>query len=81
LTSLQGLENLKSIGGSLYILYNFFLTSLQGLENLRLIGSNLGIYDNVELCTSDAEAFADQVLDARGIGGDIYIEDNKDCAP
>ena len=49
LTSLSGLENLTSIGGSLYIDYNPALTSLSGLENITSVGGVLTIYGNTAL--------------------------------
>jgi hypothetical protein len=46
LTSLTGLDNVISIGGSLWIIGNHVLTSLTGLENVTSIGANLIIFDN-----------------------------------
>ena len=79
LTSLKGLDNLTSAEWTVKIWDNDSLTTLEGLENLTFIGGDLMILNNVELCTSIAEALRDQVLDAGGIGGLIDIHDNKVC--
>jgi hypothetical protein len=49
LTSLSGLENLTSVGGSLGIFLNNVLTSLSGLEKLTSVGSNIEILSNAVL--------------------------------
>lgn len=80
LTSLAGLQNLFTIGESLFISQNQSLTSL-GLNNLSSVaGYFFQIHDNQALCTYLAEELRDQVLTSGGIGGNIYIFDNKDCA-
>src|SRR5690606_39665155 len=49
LTSLNGLSNLTSVGGFLYIEYNQNLTNLDGLSNLTSIGADLVIKNNSSL--------------------------------
>ena len=83
LTGLSGLKNLTSIGWGLWIWQNDALTRL-GLDRLCTVDSELSnsgfiIENNTALCTNLAEALRDQVLDCNGIGGSIFIDDNKDC--
>ncbi len=49
LTSLQGLENVTSVGGYFGISYNSGLTSLQGLVSLETVGGSLSIFENSTL--------------------------------
>lgn len=49
LETLQGLNNLKRVGGYLGITYNSQLKSLEGLEGLQTIVENLSIHANPEI--------------------------------
>ncbi|MEP5340635.1 MAG: hypothetical protein ABJL44_12895 [Algibacter sp.] len=49
LTGLLGLENLSSVGETMYVENNDLLTSLEGLGNLILVGRDLRIWDNASL--------------------------------
>ncbi len=74
LSSLTGLNNLRSVGLWLIIAQNNSLTSLTGLDNLRCVKS-LHINSNVELCTYLAEEIRDQITT-----DSTFIEGNKDCS-
>jgi hypothetical protein len=78
LTSLAGLYRLTSVGNNLFIIDNHALTTL-GMASLQKVGSDFKIYDNPMLCNSLAEELMNQVLAADGIGGEIFIERNKEC--
>src|SRR5690606_30451898 len=53
LTNLDGLSNLTSVGGYLYISSNSSLTNLDGLSNLTSVGGFLFIYSNSNLTNLD----------------------------
>jgi hypothetical protein len=78
LTSLSGLENITSIGGYLIIDNNNALTFL-GMAALQRIDGYFSIKNNVLLCNFLVEELRDQVLAGGGIGGGVYIKNNKDC--
>ena len=78
LKSLSGLENIASVGGDLWIWNNQALTAL-GMADLQRVDLDLQISGNTKLCTSMAEQLRDQVQSRSGIGGQIYIGDNKTC--
>ena len=65
LTSLSGLEGLKSIGGKLEIRNNDSLTSLEALNNIQRISGNLEIEDNDALCDTDVANFIDSLSAAQ----------------
>lgn len=76
LKSLEGLDQLKSVGGDLQISENNSLTEL-GLGKLAHVGDYFEVFSNAVLCDSAGEALRDQVLAAEGIGGeDIHIASN-----
>ena len=86
LENLYGLNNLKSVGGGLTIVNNNALRSL-GFDSLFSVGNDLSrdsnhfnINSNLELCNYHAEDLRDQVLNGAGIGGEITIQDNRDCS-
>ncbi|GAP42979.1 protein containing Por secretion system C-terminal sorting domain [Lentimicrobium saccharophilum] len=54
LSSLEGLDNVISVGGDLFIGYNYALTSLSGLDNLITIGGLLSISANDALTSLSA---------------------------
>jgi len=70
LISLTGLNNLNSIGGGLFIIYNDALTSLAGLDNLDSIGGYLWIESN------DALTGLSDINNLTHIGGGLYIHTN-----
>ena len=68
--SLEGLENLTTIGGGLGISGNKYITNLAGLENLTSIGGSLSIGANAALTSlSGLESLT-------SVGGDLYIYSN-----
>ncbi len=77
LRSLSGLENITSVA-SLSIWGNPALTAL-GMSGLQRVDRDFVIEDNPLLCTSLAEELMNQVLAGGGIGGTIYISNNKEC--
>jgi hypothetical protein len=78
LTTLTTLGNVTSVSGDLVIKFNNALTSL-GMNALLSVGGNYNITDNPILCTSLAEELMNRVLATGGIGGEIFIERNKNC--
>jgi hypothetical protein len=68
---LTPLENIRHIGGSLFIGDNDMLKSLAGLENLETIDSGLHIYDNFTLTDINGLSGLEQV------GNLISIDSNK----
>jgi hypothetical protein len=66
LTSLTGLENLVSVGGSLNISYSSNLASLNKLENLTSIGGDLTITHNSQLSYCEIEAVCNYLADSSG---------------
>ncbi len=71
ITNLQGLAQITSIGGDLFLFYNTNLTSLAGLENLSYVGGNLSIWNCHALENLDALAGLTQ------IGGSLEIVNNN----
>ena len=72
LTTLAGLEELRTIGGHLDIIGNEVLTSIAGLANLQGLGGNLRIAANPLLRTSLADALVER-LNAAGFEGDVLV--------
>ena len=68
--NLDGLANLTSVGGHLYINHNPALTNLDGLASLTSVGGYLYITDNAALTNLDGLA------NLTSVGGDLYIYDN-----
>lgn len=64
ISNLEGLQNIKSIGGNLYIHYNGAIISLKGLDNLTLIEGDLGIVSN------------SKITDFEGLNGLIEVTGN-----
>ena len=54
---------------ALMVWNNDSLKRIGGFKSLESVGDDLVTWDNLELCTSLAEALRDQLLDAGGIGG------------
>src|SRR5690606_7953930 len=75
-TNLDGLNNLTSIGGGLYIDSNPNLTNLDGLSNLTSVGGYLYIQSNSSLTDISGLQNIDpaSILPAIGLG--LYIVDN-----
>lgn len=71
LTSLQGLENLESIGGTLALDKNISLTSLNGLEQLKSIGGGFIILFNNSLIDLSS------LENLESIGEMLWIEFNS----
>ncbi len=72
LTSLEGLEALTMVSGSVSIVGNASLTSLDALAGLETIGGDLSIRGNALLSQSEAEAFAARVAVSRT----NHVDDN-----
>lgn len=70
ISNLQGLSNLTSIGGNLWICEAYNLNSLSGLENLTSIGGDLHISDNDGLGSLSA------LQNLNSISGSIRFEFN-----
>ena len=74
LTNLDGLANLTSVGGDLYIGVFFngnpALTNIDGLANLTSVGGDLYIFGNGALTNLDGLA------NLTSVGGDLYISFN-----
>jgi hypothetical protein len=73
LTSLAGLENLVSVGGSVRIGDNMALTSLTALESLISIGGFLHIHDNPITSLAGLDGLS-------SVGTDLVIRFNEDLA-
>jgi len=70
LTSLEGLNNISSVGGHLFIRINDILTDIDGLGNLTTIGDAFDISNNPELSSiSDMQSLTT-------IGGDLTFHGN-----
>ena len=54
LTSLEGLESLEHIGGSILAYMNTKLESIDGLRSLRFVGRKVNIHNNDNLMHADA---------------------------
>ena len=76
LTSLDGLEDLVSIGGMLRLDDNEYLSDVMALHGVISVGSDFTITDNLELLTADAEALRD-AIGTSNIGGTVTIGGNK----
>src|SRR5690606_18327572 len=68
---LDGLSNLTSVGGHLYIRSNSSLNNLDGLSNLTSVGGYLRIYNNSNLTDLDG------LSNLTSIGGYLVIESNS----
>ncbi|BCS94804.1 hypothetical protein DSLASN_04360 [Desulfoluna limicola] len=75
ISSLEGLECLETIRGSLEIMATE-IESLEGLKNLKRVGG-LQIMLNDNLCQDEVEKFAER-LEITGPDA-AYIRDNKNC--
>jgi hypothetical protein len=51
LTTVEGFENLTSLGWGLYFYYNESLVTISGFDNLLATGDNIEFYDNASLTT------------------------------
>jgi hypothetical protein len=80
LRSLNGLDQLTRIFGSLRITGVRSLSSLAGLGSLGLIESDLTIANNLNLPTCAANALVTQVQNDFGLGGTISISNNNTTA-
>lgn len=67
LTSLQGLHNLKYVGGTLYLRDNKKLTHIDALSGLRTVGKDLVVLDHPKLENLSGLAGLQRV------GGSVYI--------
>jgi hypothetical protein len=67
LVNLNGLENITTVGGSLYIMYNDALLNIAGLGDLTSIGQDLDIRNNYSLSSLNG---LNKVI---SIGGYLYI--------
>ena len=70
ITNLNGLQNLTSIGGHLYISGNPQLTNIAGLQNLTSIGETLVILQHSQLTNIDG------LQNLSSIGGGLTIQSN-----
>jgi hypothetical protein len=70
LTSLTGLENITTVGGTLFIFHNDAITNLSGLDNLTNLGRNLTITHNPSLTNLTG------LEGLTSINLDFYIYDN-----
>lgn len=68
--SLDGLSQITSVGGRLYMHWNQGVTTLNGLHNIHTIGGFLYLYD------MDGLVSLDGLNGLRKIGEDIYISHN-----
>ena len=68
--SLQGLENLESVLGSLYLHSLPSLEIVAGLNGLRVVGHDVLVYLNSNL------ASVGDLQRLRSIGGDVLVHDN-----
>src|SRR5690606_1932002 len=68
---LDGLSNLTSVGGYLYIGSNSNLTDLDGLSNLTSVGGNLSINSNLSLTNLDG------LSNLTSVGADLVIRFNS----
>lgn len=75
LTNLHGLEQLRTVGGSLRIKLNPELTGLEGLAGLEWIGGDLTIGGNDRLESLEGMAALRQVV------GDVFITQNPMLSP
>ena len=75
LTDISGFPSLVLIGGSLIIESNHKLTALSGFSALTDITLDLNIEDNIVLCETDAESFAQGIA----VGGTTTISGNEGC--
>lgn len=73
-TTLEGLECLKSISGDLTI-SNTRIENLTGLENLTNVGGKLKISRNSKLCQDLAMDFSNRVVAM----GTVTVTGNKIC--
>lgn len=76
LTSLQGLENITSIGGAFFLVNNDELTNLDELNLLEIVEGSLAIIGNDNLSNIDG------LSNITSIEGDLHIEGNaalSDC--
>lgn len=69
--SLNGLRQLRSIGGDLLIVGNTELSRLAGLENITSIAGSLRIHDNIALLT------VEELTALRAIAGELSLVDNS----
>jgi len=76
LETLDGLDTLETVGGSLAIVGNLALDDVSALSGVTSIVNDLRIQDNVELLTADAEALAYDDIGAANVGGGITISGN-----
>lgn len=76
--TLEGLENLRVIGGSLRVFDNDELTSLDGLAGLREVGGDLDVRRNRELPACEAFELRDRLT---VLGGDLIVAENQGSCP
>ena len=71
ITNLDGLANITSVGGQLWIQDNAALTNLDGLANITgSVGGELYIFNNAALTNLDGLA------NITSVGGDLFISSN-----
>nr|WP_295924195.1 T9SS type A sorting domain-containing protein [uncultured Dyadobacter sp.] len=73
ITNLDGLSNVRNIGGNLNMGNNPLLADLDGLTNLSSIGGNLLLVDNPAMTNLDGFASLAE------IGGDVFLLGNASC--
>lgn len=71
ISSLEGLSQLTSVGGRLYLHWNQGLTTLQGLHNIHTIGRYLYLYDMDGLISLEG------LHGLQTIGEDMYLSQNN----
>ncbi|MBV1921628.1 MAG: hypothetical protein KUG73_13195, partial [Pseudomonadales bacterium] len=78
LESMDGLEKLTDLE-YLWVFGNDSLESVQGLSNMVAVENDLRINGNEMLCNDLALVVQDKILANGGVGGDIMIDQNKEC--
>ncbi len=73
MTSLDGLEGLRTVGDELDIVGNRVLADIDALDGLESVGGDLQVSDNVSLLTADANDLADG---SPTVGGTVSIYGN-----
>ncbi len=73
MTSLDGLDGLRTVGDDLDIVGNRVLADIDALDGLESVGGDLQVSDNVSLLTADANDLADG---SPSVGGTVSIYGN-----
>jgi len=74
LLTLTGLEALRTVDGSLEIIYNDLLSNLNGLNNLNFINEDLIIHGNNDLTVCEVESICNYLS---APNGEVYIGYNS----